>query len=137
MSELGDRMAAIVAAFAAMFPARKFRRSFLDFGDLPDADLVAGVYTLWSAGEDDLVNVSGYIAKDGHQQVRLTGQLRLEGKPAGEEIEDAEFVMVEEVKAFLRALPPSLCAIEMTAWRQSEQIENPYGWIACQLEYVP
>lgn len=137
MSPLGTRMAAIAAALAAMYPARKVRRSFVDFAQLPEGDLRAGVYTLVSKGEHDFTSVSGYIAMDGTHDIVLLGQLVLQEKAAGEEIEEAEFTMIEEVKAFCRNLPAALCSLQPTSFGQSQQMTRPYGWIGCDLVYVP
>lgn len=141
MSAMGDRMAAIAAALAARYPARKVRRSLVDFNDLAAADLAAGVYTLVSTGESGFTNVAGYEAQDGRQGILLVGQIRVaetkDKAQAGLLVEEAEFVLIEEVKAFLRALPEALCLLTLENWRQSQQLEEPYGWIACQLEYVP
>ena len=141
MSALGVRMAAIIAALAAAYPARRVRGSFSDFNLLPKADLVSGVYTLVSAGEEDFTNVSGYVAKDGKQGLRLIGQIQLPEQKdkalAGAAIQEAEFVMIEEVKAFLNNLPETLCLLTLVRWAQSQQMEEPYGWIAAELEYVP
>lgn len=141
MSELGARMQALADALAAAYPARKVRRSFVDHNQLKDADVLAGVYTVISGGESGFTNVAGYNAKDGDQGVKLIGQIRLpENKDqdqAGKLVEEAEFTMIEEVKAFLGALPDTLCLLSLIEWAQSQQLEVPYGWIACRLEYHP
>jgi len=141
MSDLGTRMAAIAAALASAYPTRKVRRSLVDFNLLPKADLLAGVYTIYSGGEGDFTNVSQYVAQDGRQHIKLVGQIQLpENKDkaaAGVAIEEAEFTMIEEIKAFLRALPESLCLLELVSWTQSQQLEEPYGWILADLAYIP
>ncbi|MGH8764209.1 MAG: hypothetical protein ACRET8_00675 [Burkholderiales bacterium] len=140
MSELGTRMAAIASALQTRFPARKVRRSYVDFNLMKDADLVAGVYTVMSNGEDDLVSQAGYIAKDGKQKIRLLAQLRVQENKdtdeAGALIEEAELVMVDEVKEFFRNLPPELCLMVLSGWRQSTQVELPYGWVAFNVTYI-
>ncbi len=141
MSELSVRLNAIVAALAAMYPLRVATREYLDFALRAEADLLKGVYTLVSEGEDGYTNVAGYNAQDGVQHLMLYGQLALapaaNEEPTGVAIEDAELAMVDEVKAFCRGLPESLCQINLVAFRQSQQLEKPYGWIACVLEYRP
>ena len=41
--------------------------------------------------------------------------------------------MIDEIKAFTRALPPQLGSLTLTGWRQSQQLEHPYGWAAFDL----
>ncbi len=141
MSALGARMDAIANGFAAAFPLRVVRRSFVDFNLLKKADLDKGVFTFTSTGEDDFTNVNGYMAKDGGQDIRLIGQVQIaENKnkdQAGQQIEEAEFLMVEDLKTFCGNVPEALCQLELVSWVQSQQIEEPYGWIAARLRYIP
>ena len=135
MSEIGDRMALIAAELAAKYPARKVRRAFVDFAELGDTELAAGVYTLLSAGEEDFTNIAGYVAQDGAQSIMLLGQVKLADDASGEAVEEAELTLVDEVKAFCREIPATLCLLSLLKWRQSMQVERPYGWIACDLGY--
>lgn len=134
MSPLKDRMNLIKATLAAQYPARVVTRSLLDFDMRDKAQLVSGIYTVTSLGESDYANYAGRAAMDGTHQMLLVGQFVLGEKALAEEIEDAEFVMAEEIKDFMRALPMGLCGLAMTGFRQSGQLERPYGWIAVDLE---
>lgn len=136
MSELGDRMNLIKTTLAAALPSRVVTRDFLDFTDRKDADLLAGIYTLMSGGEKDYQNLLSRHAMDGQQSILLVGQFRVAEGAASSAIEDAEFAMVDEIKAFARALPDSLCQLNMLGFRQSQQVDHPYGWVAIDLEFV-
>lgn len=134
MSVLAERMALIKSTFAARVPSRVVTRSFKDFSMRSSADLKKGIYTLISVGEGRYQNLRERAAMDGRHRILLTGQIKLDEKSDEVAVEDAEFAMVDEVKAFVRDLPPELACLDMTGFRQSGQIEHPYGWIAVDLE---
>lgn len=133
---LAERMVALKDALATAMPARVVTRKLKDFADRPKADIAAGVLTLVSSGEGGYRNYNGREAMDGRHRLLLVGQIELAEDSDGEAIEDAEFAMVEEVKGFMRALPPSLCSLVMTGFRQSGQVEAPYGWVAIDMEIL-
>lgn len=134
MSVLSARMALIRDTLAERYPARVVTRSLKDFAARQPAELKRGIYTVLSKGEGDFANLRERAAMDGKHRLLLVGQIQLGERAAPEEIEDAEFAMVEEIKDFLRDLPPALICMDMTAYQQSAQVEAPYGWIACDLE---
>jgi len=140
MSELGTRMALIKTSFEAHLAAANLRRlvtrKFQDFSLRSQAELDAGIYTLVSRGEFGYQNLGGRRAKDGGQTLRLIGQFQLGEDADPDATEDEEFTMVDEVKAFLQALPPEICQLEAKGYRQSEQLDHPYGWVAFDLEFV-
>lgn len=134
MSQLSDRMTLIKSTIAAQLPLRVVTRNLKDFGQRKPADLKAGIYTLISNGEGGYENLNSRAAMDGRHRMSLIGQIQLGEKAEPSEIEDAEFVMVEEIKAFCRNLPPQLACLSMTGYQQSAQVDAPYGWIAVDLE---
>lgn len=129
-----ERLAAMQAALAAAMPARVVGRDLKDFGDRAKPDIAAGVFTLISKGEGSYRNYNGREAMDGKHRMLLVGQIELAEDAAPSAIEDAELAMVEDVKAFVRALPPTLCSVVMTGFQQSGQLEVPYGWVAIEME---
>lgn len=141
MSALGARLNAIAAALQAKYPARKVKRAYVDFNLRQAADLAAGIYTIVGMGEKNFTNVPGYAAKDAAQPIRLIGQIQLPESKDAEAlalaVDEAEFTMAEEVKAFLDDLPEALSLLAAITWTQSHQIEAPYGWVAFELEYTP
>ncbi len=136
MSELSVRMVAIRDALAAQLPARVVTRRWLPLSSRREEDLAAGIYTVVSQGESDYPNFNGFEARDGKHRILVVGQLKLAESAAPEDIEDAEFAMVEEVKAFVRALPEALCCLLLRGFTQSGQLEAPYGWVLFELESV-
>lgn len=131
---LAARMAALQTALDTAMPTRVVTRDLKDFADRDKTDVAAGVFTLVSAGEGGYKNYNGREAMDGRHRMLLVGQIELAEDAAGSAVEDAEFAMVEEVKGFMRALPASLCSLTMTGFRQSGQVDAPYGWVAIDME---
>lgn len=131
---LPARMLAVKDGLAAALPARVVTRDLMDFADRPRADLLAGVFTLVSLGERGYRNYNGREAMDGTHRMLLVGQVELGENAAPSAIEDAELALVDDVKGFVRALPQGLCTLVMTGFRQSGQLETPYGWVAIDLE---
>lgn len=134
MTVLATRMNLIKSTLAACYPARVVTRSLKDVSQHKTPDLKLGIYTLISQGEGGYANLLGRAARDGQQRLLLVGQIQLGENAETSEIEDAEFVMVEEIKAFCSDLPPALICLSMTGYQQSSQIDAPYGWIAVHLE---
>lgn len=134
MTTLAARMALIRDTLAERYPGRIVTRSLKDFAARQPAELKRGIYTVVSKGEGDFANLRERAAMDGKHRLLLVGQIQLQEKADGEAIEDAEFAMIEEIKEFLRDLPPALACLDMTGYQQSAQVEAPYGWIAADLE---
>lgn len=137
MSELATRMEAIKDSLAAAYPARVVTRSLQDPALIDHEDLQRGVYTVVSLAERNYTNVAGYEAQDGAQRILILGDFVIQENQPGSKIEDTEFTMIEEVKAWCRALPAELCLISLLSVSQSGQTANPYGWIVCEAEYRP
>jgi hypothetical protein len=128
------RMAALKTAMATALPTRVVTREFMDRALRPAEDLAAGVVSLISLGERDYQNLNDREAMDGTHRILLVGDLMLAEGSTGLAVEQAESALVEEVKAFLRALPADLCNLVATGWRQSGQIEAPFGWVIMDME---
>lgn len=129
-----ERLALMQSSMAAAMPARAITRDLKDFSDRASAELSAGVFTLISKGEGGYRNYNGREAMDGRHRMLLVGQIQLGEDAAPSAVEDAELAMIEDVKAFMRALPVGLCSVVMTGFTQSGQLEVPYGWVVIELE---
>ncbi len=133
MSELSVHMNALKDALAARYPARVVTRDLKDGPQRSDAELTAGIYTVVSRGEDGYTNTMGREASDGNHKIGLLGQLKLAENTSPSAVEDAEGVMVDEIKALLRSRTPLTNSLRAIGFRQSGQIEAPYGWVAFDL----
>jgi hypothetical protein len=137
MSELGDRMELIRTGLAAAVPARLVTRDLEDPAQRSHDVMKTGVYTILALNEQDYTNVPGYEAQTGRQGVLIVGDIAVNEDDAPSKIEDAEFTMIDEIKAYVRNLPAALCVLNLVSVAQSGQVDHPYGWIVARLEYVP
>lgn len=135
-SVLGTRMELIKTLLEAKYPARVVTRNFIGYADHKRTDLVKGIYTLVSQSEGGYPNYNGREGQDGRQRLLLVGQFILDEDALGSAIEEAEFIMAEEIKEFLRTRDPQIAQLFMTGFRQSQQLDRPYGWIAVDLEFL-
>lgn len=136
MSTLSDRMNALQAALAAAYPARVVTRNFVDFAQRGDDDLIQGVYTLISRSEGDYARYTDDSIADGTHQIWIVGQTRVAENAEPSAVEDAEGVMIDEIKAFLNVLPPALGSLQLNGWRQSEQMDYPYAGVAFEFTFI-
>ncbi len=136
MSVLGDRMSLIAFTLGTLYPARVVTRSFQPFDLRQRADLLSGIYTVVSRGEGGYANYNGREAMDGKHRILIIGQVALDEAQTPAEVEDAEFVMVEEIKDLVRNLPSALCSLVMTGFEQSGQLLHPFGGITVELEMM-
>ncbi|MBI5920266.1 MAG: hypothetical protein HY847_01305 [Betaproteobacteria bacterium] len=139
LSELGTRLEAIKVAMATRYPARVVTRDLKGFAEHKDADLKKGIYSLVSIGEGKFKVAPRISMGWGKHGMLLVGQIRLDEKtkPNPSDVEEAELLMRDEVKAFLENLPLDLATLTCTDWRQSAQSEHPDGWISFDLEFKP
>jgi hypothetical protein len=131
---LAERMEALAALLAERCPSRRVTRSLRDFAERQPAELKRGIVTLLSLGESDYANLRDRAAMDGRHRMLLVGQIQVHESADAQSVEDAEFALVEQIKDVMRHLPAGFACLEMKAFRQSGQIEHPYGWIAVDLE---
>jgi hypothetical protein len=139
MSDLIDRMELIKTELAAYLPDRVITRDFMDITQRKESDLSSGIFTILSDGEGEYANYATREGMDGRQALMIIGQFELPEsviKDTPSAIENAEFVMVEEIKSFLRQRPPLLAQMFMKNFRQSLQMDAPYGWVSIKLEFL-
>lgn len=131
MSTLSARMERIRAELAGLFPSRIVTRNLLDFASRSQSDLQAGIYTLVSASEGDYSHYLGGMTRDGEHRIVIVGQTLVSESSAPSAAEDAESDMIDDIKLFSRSLPPDIGSMLLVGWRQSQQMDHPYAWIAC------
>lgn len=137
MGELASLRNALKADMAAAMPTRVVTRDFKDFADRAQADLLQGIVTLIGAGEKGYANYLGRATQLGTLPLILVGQIQLAEGAEPSAVEDAEDLLAEEIKAWCRAPGSALLGgITMTGFRQSGQVDAPYGWIACDIEVM-
>ena len=129
MSAVGLILAALTTALQAAAPSRTVSRRYRDFADRDKTELTAGVFTLLNKGGD-----SGNDYAD-RLKLLLVGQILLPETTPGEAVEEAELVMLDDVRRFADGVVGA--QVSLGAWRQSLQLEAPYGWIAFDLDVGP
>lgn len=128
-SAIGTLLGSMATALGAAAPGRSVTRALKDFGDRTKAELTAGVYTLLSRGQDKIDDYSEYL------KVMLVGQIQLSENATPDQIEEAELLMVDEVRRFARGCQGANVSVK--GWQQSQQLEAPYGWISVDLLVGP
>lgn len=132
-STLTVQMKALAAVLLAMYPTRIVSRELKDFTERGDDLLVQGVYTVVARSEGDYSHTMGREAHYGTLKIGLLGQIKVaEGSPMYA-VEDAEGVLIDEIKALMRSRTLAINSLKLVATRQSGQLEYPYGWVAFDL----
>jgi hypothetical protein len=126
-------MNALKAEMAAMFPARVVTRDLQDFPQRSAADREKGIYTLVSRSEDSYTHTIGREASDGNHKIGLLGQIEVAENAPPSAVEDAEGMMIDEVKALMRSRTQLTNSLRLIGFRQSGQLEAPWGWVAFDL----
>jgi len=126
---------ALQTVLAVMYPDRVISRDLLDFADRPDQDLFKGIYTVVARREDGYTNTRGREAYYGTRRIGLLGQIKVaeSSPPTPSVAEDAEGVMIDEIKAMMRSRTLETNSLKLVACTQSGQLEYPYGWVAFEL----
>lgn len=126
-----SRVAAVVAALQAALAGRVVTRDFRDLGVVPDADLLAGRVCVLGLGEGEYEETIDGADVTGWLSLLVIGQLRVAEDAAPSAVEQAENALAQEIKAW--AVGTAL-AVRLKGFRQSGQLEHPYGWIAMDME---
>lgn len=136
MTTLAERLEAIRASLAAACPARVVTRNFRPIQQLAPEDLERGHFALCSKGERGFKNYNGREAMDGAHAMFLVGRFQLDSSADGLAVESQELAMVEEVKAWLRALPEPINTLVCNGFEQSGQLHAPIGLVVFELEFI-
>jgi hypothetical protein len=130
---LGLIMEHVASGLAAAAPRRIVTRSLPDNqGHSLDA-LRAGVYTVISAGIGGYNDHAGTPRRVGEHVILVIGQWQLAESATGQEIEDAEFVMMEELKEFMTTYdPPVGGKLKLDSVQQSGQLYRPLAEIRAE-----
>jgi len=134
--ELKAAMDAVAAGLAAACPGRFVSRDFVPLARRTAEELEAGVLAVAALGESGFANYRGREAELGVLRVVVVGQVKVAEASMPSALEDAEFALAEQVKAWL-ASGPLLAPVRQClarSFRQSGQLEHPYGWVAFECE---
>lgn len=137
MGDLASLRNALKTRMAAVMTTRVVTRDFKDFADRAASDLQSGIVSIIGSGEKDYAPILSRAAQLGTVPFVIVGQIKLAEGSAPSAVEDAEDLLAEEIKAFCRDPGSALLGgISMSGFRQSGQMDAPYGWIACDIEVM-
>lgn len=135
--DLTAAMEALAASLAAACPGRFVSRSFKPMSMRSAEELEAGVLAVAAGGEKNFANYRGREADLGTLKVLIFGQIKVAENAEPAALEDAEFALAEQIKAFLQSpLLPPLRQCLAREFAQSGQLEHPYGWVAFECEVM-
>jgi hypothetical protein len=130
----------IKASMAAALPLRVVQRSLvLDPQTHDPAALEAGVICLVSGGGGRFANYRGREGQLGHVSVGVVGFVKVADDAPTGAVEAAELALLHDVLAWVQSpgLPRPFDSALPQDWRQSRQLEHPYGWIVLELDVRP
>lgn len=131
---------AIRTSLAARLPLRVVQRSLvLDPVNHDPDELAKGVLCLVGAGGGNFANYRGREGQLGHVALDVVGFVKVPDGSDGLAVEQAELAMLHDVLDWLRdtGLPRPFDSALPKDWRQSGQIETPYGWVVIHLDVRP
>lgn len=135
MSNRIARLETIKSALQAAAPSKLVTRSFEDLRESDCDDLSAGVFSIISAGEDGFRSFPHRRVCEGRQEILIIGQKVLGETAAGEDIENAEFSMINDVETMLNNhLTADIQTLTLKKYVSSRQVERPFAWVVCFLE---
>lgn len=138
-SEISQAMESLREQLKAAYPLRVVSRDLQDFDHRSEDELLRGVYTLVAGSEDGFPNYNGREGNFGTLHPVIVGQLLLDERdqPSPSQVEDAEGLMIDEIKAFTRSqLAAPIDSLVITSIRRSQQLDCPYGWVSFDMEMM-
>ncbi|MCO5110012.1 MAG: hypothetical protein M9929_04095 [Burkholderiaceae bacterium] len=130
----------IRASMAAKLPLRVVQRDLvLDPPNHDPAELEKGVICLVSGGGGRFANYRGREGQLGHVSLGVVGFVKVaDDAPVGA-VEAAELSLLHDVLDWVRdtGMPRPFDSALPKDWRQSRQLEHPYGWIVLDLDVRP
>ena len=126
---------AIVASLQTALPARHVQRSLADPANTSKAKLTAGLICLVSGGGGNFANYRGREGDLGRMNTTLVGLLQVGEGTTPADIERAELTLLGDLLSWVgTAAVAGLDVMYPGDWKQSQQLEHPYGWVTLALE---
>lgn len=126
---------AIVVSLAAALPERYVQRSLAEPALAPKEKLAAGLVCLVSEDGGNFANYRGREGDLGTLNAALVGFVKVADKSDAVEVERAELTLLGELLDWVNtAAVPGLDVMTPKDWRQSKQLEHPYGWLVLGLQ---
>ena len=129
MSFYGSVIDALANLLSQVAINRTVGRDLKDFADLDASVAAQGTYTLISSGLH-----KGDVNEE-FLEVLLVGQIELPESARPSDVEEAEFLMLDEIRGFVPRVGGVF--ISDTGFRQSAQVSAPYGFVSGVLRVGP
>ena len=126
-------------SLAAKLPGRVVTRSLAaDPMNEPEDVLRAGLLCVLIDSGDRFANYRGREGQLGHALVSVVGFVRVDDDAPGVAVEQAELALLDDVLGWC-ANPGAVSPVQALpqAFRQSHQLEHPYGWFVLTLDVRP
>lgn len=135
MSDRIAKLETIKAALQAAAPTKLVTRSFEDLRESDSDDLTQGIFSIVSASEDGFRSFPHQRVCEGKQELIIVGQQLLNETATGEDVENAEFSMINDIETMLtKHLTADIQFLKLKKYEQSRQVECPFAWVVCFLE---
>lgn len=126
---------AVEASLKAALPGRYVQRSLAQPANAPREQLEAGLVCLVSGDGGNFANYRGREGDLGTLNATLVGFVKVDDSSEPVEVERAELVLLGELLDWVNSSAvPGLDVVYPTDWRQSKQLEHPYGWLVLGLQ---
>ena len=133
-------LAGIEASLKAKLPLRTVQRSLLLDPGSHDLDaLKSGVLCLVNGGGGRFANYRGREGQLGHARLGVVGFVAVAEDAAPVAVEQAELALLQEVLGWVKepGMPRPWDTALPGDFRQSGQIEFPFGWFVLELDVRP
>ena len=134
--DLDTALETIKTSLAAQLPLRVVSRSLLlDPMSADEADLRKGVLCLVNGGGGKWANYLGREGQLGQANLSIVGFVLVDEASAPVDVERAELALLDDVLGWC-ANPGAVSPVQTAPqeFRQSHQLEQPYGWFVLTLD---
>ena len=138
--DLDTALEAIKTSMAAQLPHRVVSRSLLlDPMSADEADLRKGVLCLVNGGGGKWANYLGREGQLGQANLSIVGFVLVDEASAPVDVERAELALLDDVLGWVHnpGLPRPVNSVLPLEFRQSGQLEHPFGWMVLTLNVKP
>lgn len=135
MSDANDALDAIEASLFAKLKDRHVERGLVDPAAADRQHLLDGIVCIVGTGGGSFANYLGREGQLGRLGVVIVGFLLVDEDTKPVEVERAELKLLQELLDWT-TYPnnPGLNSVLPLDFRQSQQLEHPYGWVSLSLD---
>ena len=124
---------ALRLSLATALPLRHVQRGLVDPAQADRAQLLAGLVCVVTQGGGQFANYLGREGQLGTAKVALLGFVLVEEDTEPVDVERAELALLHDLLGWTTA-PSGIAQVLPQQWRQSEQLEHPFGWLMLTLD---